>query len=98
MFSLHAGPYRIWKDDADGIPIRLMARQSLAQFVAVDEWFDVTRRGLAFYGRYFDIPYPFGKYDQLIVPDFNIGAMENIAAVTFSEILCAAAAERPHPA
>ena len=85
VFSLHAGPYRIWTSDADGVPIRLMARQSLAQYVAVDEWFDVTRRGLAFYGRYFDIPYPFGKYDQLIVPDFNIGGMENIAAVTFSE-------------
>ena len=85
VFSLHAGPYRVWEADADGIPIRLMARRSLAPFVAVDEWFDVTRRGLAFYGRYFDIPFPFGKYDQLIVPDFNIGAMENIAAVTFAE-------------
>ena len=85
VFSLHAGPYRVWQDDAGGVPIRLLARQSLAQFVAVDEWFDLTRRGLAFYGRYFDIPYPFEKYDQLIVPDFNIGAMENIAAVTFSE-------------
>jgi aminopeptidase N len=85
VFSLHAGPYRIWEDDADGVPIRLMARRSLAEFVAVDEWFDVTKRGLEFYGRYFDIPYPFRKYDQLIVPDFNIGAMENIGAVTFAE-------------
>ena len=85
VFSLHAGPYRIWEDTADGLPIRLMARQSLAGFVAVDEWLDVTRRGLEYYGEYFDIPYPFKKYDQLIVPDFNIGAMENIAAVTFAE-------------
>ena len=85
VFSLHAGPYSIWEDNADGIPIRLMARQSLAEFVAVDEWFDITRRGLEFYGRYFDIAYPFSKYDQLIVPDFNIGAMENIGAVTFAE-------------
>jgi len=85
VFSLHAGPYRIWEDTADGLPIRLMARQSLAGFVAVDEWMDVTRRGLKYYGEYFDIPYPFNKYDQLIVPDFNIGAMENIAAVTFTE-------------
>ncbi|HWM28852.1 MAG TPA: aminopeptidase N, partial [Woeseiaceae bacterium] len=84
-FSLHAGPYRIWEDTADGLPIRLMARQSLAEFVAVDEWLDVTKRGLQYYGEYFDIPYPFHKYDQLIVPDFNIGAMENIAAVTFTE-------------
>jgi len=85
VFSLHAGPYMVWEDDADGVPIRLMARQSLAKFVAVDEWFDVTKRGLEYYGRYFDIPYPFGKYDQLIVPNFAIGAMENIAAVTFAE-------------
>jgi len=85
-FSLHAGPYQVWEADADGIPMRLLARRSLAGFVAVDEWFDVTRRGLRYYGDYFDIPYPFTKYDQLIVPDFAIGAMENIAAVTFSEI------------
>jgi aminopeptidase N len=85
VFSLHAGPYEVWEDQAGDIPVRLMARRSLAEFVAVDEWFDVTKRGLEYYGEYFDIPYPFGKYDQLIVPDFNIGAMENIAAVAFSE-------------
>ncbi|MDZ4731908.1 MAG: M1 family aminopeptidase, partial [Xanthomonadales bacterium] len=84
-FSLHAGPYKVWEADANGIPMRLMARQSLAEFVAVEEWFDVSRRGLAYYRDYFDIPYPFGKYDQLIVADFAIGAMENIAAVTFKE-------------
>ena len=85
VFSLHAGPYRTWEDTADGVPIRLMARQSLAGFVAVDEWLAITKRGLQYYGEYFGIPYPFDKYDQLIVPDFNIGAMENIAAVTFTE-------------
>ena len=84
-FSLHAGPYSVWEADADGIPMRLMARQSLAEFVAVDEWFDVSRRGLQYYADYFGVPYPFSKYDQLIVPDFAIGAMENIAAVTFYE-------------
>jgi len=85
IFSLHAGPYEVWGDMAGDIPIRLFARQSLAEYVAAEEWLDVTRKGLEFYGRYFGIPYPFGKYDQLIVPDFNIGAMENIAAVTFNE-------------
>lgn len=85
VFSLHAGPYKIWEADAAGIPIRLMARRSLAEHVAVDEWLEVTRRGLDYYSQYFGIPYPFEKYDQLIVPDFNIGAMENIAAVTFAE-------------
>ena len=85
VFSIHAGPYEIWEDETQGIPLRLMARQSMAEFVEVDEWFEVTKRGFEHYREYFDIPYQFGKYDQLLVPDFNIGAMENIAAVTFAE-------------
>lgn len=85
IFSLHAGPYKIWEDTAGDIPIRLMARQSLANYVAVEEWMSYTRAGLAHYRDYFDISYPFGKYDQVIVPDFLIGAMENVSAVTFAE-------------
>lgn len=85
IFSLHAGPYTIWEDMAGEVPIRLMARQSLAEHVAVEEWMDYTKSGLDHYRDYFDIPYPFAKYDQVIVPDFLIGAMENVAAVTFSE-------------
>lgn len=85
IFSLHAGPYQIWEDMAGDVPIRLMARRSLADYVAVDEWMTYTKSGLAHYHDYFDIPYPFAKYDQVIVPDFLIGAMENVAAVTFSE-------------
>jgi aminopeptidase N len=85
IFSLHAGPYQIWEDMAGDVPIRLMARQSLSEYVAVDEWMAYTKSGLAHYRNYFDIPYPFAKYDQVIVPDFLIGAMENVAAVTFSE-------------
>lgn len=85
IFSLHAGPYQIWEDQAGAIPIRLMARKSLARYVAMEEWFNYTRGGLAHFSGYFDIPYPFMKYDQVIVPDFLIGAMENVAAVTFSE-------------
>lgn len=89
VFSLHAGPYAVWEDVAetkDGdIPIRLFARDGLKQYVAVDQWMDATKKGLTFFGDYFDIPYPFGKYDQLIVPGLNVGAMENLAAVTFTE-------------
>jgi aminopeptidase N len=86
-FSLHAGPYKIWSDDSGEVPLRLMARQSLAEFVAVDEWFEITQNGMTFFSDYFDIPYPFEKYDQLIVPEFNIGGMENAAAVSFTEEL-----------
>jgi aminopeptidase N len=86
VFSLHAGPYHVWEDKTeDGIPLRLLARESLARYVEHDEWLTITKQGLKFYQDYFAFPYPFGKYDQVIVPDFNAGAMENVAAVTHSE-------------
>jgi aminopeptidase N len=85
IFSLHAGPYHEWKDPTATIPSRLFARKSLAKFVKSEEWFQPTRQGMKYFQEYFGIPYPFAKYDQVIVPDFNSGAMENVAAVTFSE-------------
>jgi len=85
LFSVHAGEYKSWSDKAFKIPLRLFARQSMAKYIDYKDWMTLTKQGLAFYGRYFDYPFPFLKYDQLIVPDFNSGAMENIGAVTFSE-------------
>lgn len=85
LFSLHAGPYKVWTAKAGKIPLRLFARATMAKYVNPEEWFVITRQGLDFFGRYFDYPYPFLKYDQVIAPEFNMGAMENIGAVTFSE-------------
>ncbi|HUP56271.1 MAG TPA: aminopeptidase N, partial [Bdellovibrionota bacterium] len=85
LFALIAGPWASWKGDADGIPLRLFARKSVAEFVDEKGWFDVTRKGFSFYQEEFGVPYPYVKYDQILVPDFNAGAMENTAAVTFSE-------------
>jgi aminopeptidase N len=85
VFSMHAGPYHVWSSSAGKIPLRLFARESLAKYIPHAEWLEITSQGLAFYGDYFALPYPFKKYDQLIVPDFNAGAMENVGAVTFSE-------------
>lgn len=84
-FSIHAGPYHIFKDDTGKYPARLFARQSVADQVVAQDWFTYTRQGLAFFEDYFGIDYPFKKYDQLLVPDFLYGAMENVAAVTFAE-------------
>ena len=84
-FSLHAGPYRVWEDNSGKYPMRLFARQSVADRVSPQDWFRYTSQGLAYYDKYFGIPYPFKKYDQLLVPQFLYGAMENAAAVTFSE-------------
>ena len=85
VFALHAGQYHVWESEAGGIPLRLFARESLARYVNPSEWFSVTRQGFEFFQSYFDVPYPFRKYDQLIVPHFNFGAMENVGAVTFTE-------------
>jgi aminopeptidase N len=85
IYALHAGEYHSWDSAAGEIPLRLFVRESLAGYVEPDDWFEFTRQGFAFYERYFEVPYPFGKYDQIIVPHFNAGAMENVGAVTFSE-------------
>jgi aminopeptidase N len=87
VFALAAGPFHSWQANANGIPMRLFARESLAPYVEADraEWFDITAKGLDYFGVTFGYPYPYSKYDQILVPDFNAGAMENAGAVTFGE-------------
>jgi len=85
IFPLHAGPYRMWEDNSGSVPLRLFARQELAQYVNAQEWFLFTQQSFTFFNQYFEQPYPFVKYDQLVVPDFNSSAMENLGAVTFNE-------------
>ncbi len=85
LVALVAGPYAKVTDLHDGIPLGLYCRASLAKHLDPDELFAVTKAGFDFYHRVFDYPYPFDKYDQLFVPEFNAGAMENAGAVTFLE-------------
>jgi aminopeptidase N len=83
--ALVAGPYYEVHDEHDGIPLGLYCRRSLADYLDPDELFTVTKQGFDFFHRAFDVRYPFGKYDQLFVPEFNAGAMENAGCVTFLE-------------
>lgn len=85
IWSLHAGEYKVWEDTTGKIPLRLFARKSLARYVKPEDWFKFTHEGFEFFNDYFGIDYPYVKYDQLIVPEFNAGAMENTAAITFTE-------------
>jgi aminopeptidase N len=80
-----AGPYYVVRDEHDGIPLGIYCRQSLAAHLDPDEIFTVTKQGFDFFHGTFGIKYPFGKYDQLFVPEFKEAAMENAGAVTFSE-------------
>jgi aminopeptidase N len=88
--ALVAGPYDVVRSEltsSDGrvIPLGIFVRKSLAQYLDSDYIFEKTRQGFEYYEAKFDYPYPFAKYDQLFVPEFNAGAMENAGAVTFTE-------------
>jgi aminopeptidase N len=89
LVALIAGPYAHWSDtysDEHGeIPLGLYCRSSLAEFMDHERLFTQTKQGFGFYHNNFGAPYAFGKYDQLFVPEFNAGAMENAGAVTFLE-------------
>lgn len=67
------------------IPLGALCRKGLARHFDADDIFLVTKQGLDFFHDNFDYPYPFGKYDQAFVPEYNIGAMENPGCVTFRE-------------
>ncbi|MFZ2963238.1 MAG: aminopeptidase N, partial [Rhodoglobus sp.] len=88
--ALVAGPYAVVRDEltsSDGrvIPLGIYSRKSLSQYLDADYLFEKTKQGFEFYERHFAYPYPFEKYDQLFVPEFNAGAMENAGAITFTE-------------
>ncbi len=88
--ALVAGPYHAVRDSyqrADGtsIPLGVYCRASLGQYLDPDEILEITKQGFAFFEDRFGRPYPFSKYDQMFVPEFNAGAMENAGCVTFLE-------------
>jgi aminopeptidase N len=89
-----AGPYHYVTDTyertlADGtrlrVPLGALCRKGLAPHFDADDVFLITKQGLDFFHDHFDYPYPFGKYDQAFVPEYNLGAMENPGLVTFRE-------------
>lgn len=85
LFALISGPYEVWEDRYKNIPLRILCRKSLSKYMDAENIFAITKESFGFLESYFDLPYPYGKYDQIFVPEFNMGAMENVGAVTFSE-------------
>ncbi|MCO1338412.1 aminopeptidase N [Kocuria polaris] len=88
--ALIAGPYEsvrseLTSSDGRTIPLGVFARKSLMEHLDAENIFRLTRQGFEFFEAQFGTPYPFPKYDQLFVPEFNAGAMENAGAVTFLE-------------
>ncbi|MEP9383986.1 aminopeptidase N [Nocardioides sp. KR10-350] len=87
--ALIAGEYHAVHDVYEGaygaIPLGHYCRQSLVPYLDRDEIVKITKQGFRFFEEAFDFPYPFGKYDQLYVPEYNMGAMENAGAVTLRD-------------
>ncbi|MYX26182.1 aminopeptidase N [Streptomyces sp. SID8381] len=87
--ALIVGPYHsvhsVYEKDGRSVPLGIYCRPSLAEFLDADAIFDVTRQGFDWFQEKFDYAYPFAKYDQLFVPEFNAGAMENAGAVTIRD-------------
>ncbi|MFD3473950.1 aminopeptidase N [Streptomyces sp. NPDC058695] len=88
--ALIAGPYHSVHSSYEGpggqsVPLGIYCRPSLAEFLDSDAIFEVTRQGFDWFQEKFDYAYPFAKYDQLFVPEFNAGAMENAGAVTIRD-------------
>ncbi|NEG56175.1 aminopeptidase N [Bifidobacterium platyrrhinorum] len=92
LTAICAGPYAEWhteyaNEDGRIVPMAQYCRQSLAEAFAkdVDYLFDITKKGFAFYAKTWGVPYPYAKYDQIYVPEYNAGAMENIGMVTIRD-------------
>ena len=86
VYAIVAGPYEGVQDSYTGTygtyPLGVYVRRSLRQYLDHDDILEVTKQGFAWFEEKFQTPYPFGKYDQIFVPEFNAGAMENAGCVT----------------
>ncbi|QPZ38013.1 aminopeptidase N [Paramicrobacterium chengjingii] len=87
--AVAAGPYHrvdaAWSRGDQSVELGVFCRASLAEHLDAVEIIEVTQQGLDFFTENFDYPYPWGKYDQIFVPEYNLGAMENPGLVTFTE-------------
>ncbi|HEY0534901.1 MAG TPA: aminopeptidase N [Actinoplanes sp.] len=83
--ALCAGPYHEVRAEHDDISLGVFCRASMARYLDADDIFQVTKQGFDFFHEQFGVRYPLPKYDQLWVPDFNAGAMENFGCVTHAE-------------
>ena len=89
LYAICAGPYAKKTDIYEGkfgkYPLAIFVRPSLSQYLDHEEIFEVTKQGFKWFEEKFQIGYPFKKYDQVFVPEFNAGAMENVGCVTFRD-------------
>ena len=89
LFALCAGHYYCINNPIEyEVPMRIFCRESLKKSGDPLEFFKITIEGMEWYKDFFGIKYPFNKYDQIFVPEYNMGAMENVGLVTYNECYC----------
>ncbi|MBV8193986.1 MAG: aminopeptidase N [Candidatus Dormibacteraeota bacterium] len=88
LIAVVAGPFHVIQSSHRNVPLGIWCRESLLEWVddQVEDVLAITRQGLDFFEKYFGFPYPFDEYNQLFVPEFMMGAMENPGCVTFNEM------------
>jgi aminopeptidase N len=88
LMALVGGPYVVRRHEHAGLDLGLYARRSMERYLddQAPEILEITSQGLDFYAEMFDKPYPIAKYDQVFVPEYNSGAMENVGCVTYNEL------------
>lgn len=100
LIAICAGEYEhvtdVFEDDQKRIELGLYARASLIEHLDAERLFRQTKEGFAYYHANFGLPYPFGKYDQIFCPEYNMGAMENAGAVTFRDEYVFTSEPTPH--
>ena len=87
--ALVAGEYHVVRGQitsaAGLLPASVACRASMAEFLDADRILETTQRGFDVFESTFGVPYAFDSYDQIFVPEFNFGAMENAGCVTFRD-------------
>lgn len=87
LTALVCGPYVVRRHKHGSLDMGLYSRRSMERYLdeQAAEILELTGQGMDFYAQMFDQPYPFSKYDQVFVPEYNSGAMENVGCVTYNE-------------
>jgi len=82
-----AGQYDVIVDENKDapVPMRIFLRNSKIDNIDAKEYFRVMSTGIKFYEKLIGVKFPFEKYDSIFCPEYRIGAMENVGAITFND-------------
>lgn len=86
LFSFAAGKFEIETAERDGRTMRMFHRESDAEKLARsrDTIFGLHAVALRWLEDYTGIPYPFGKFDFVLIPSFQYGGMEHPGAILYN--------------